>query len=130
VIIAARVGQPVTGAAMNLVAYQGDGEVVFDSVEAVGATPGIRVLGYRVVLPTGNGIVGSAREWPPSGYELHGVAGFAYTAEGPTPQIVVGVEASRQGRSGIDGFRLRYHVGGQQYVVSYAQAVQVCVPGC
>ena len=128
--VTAQLGQTVTAAAMDLVAYRGEGRVVLDSVEAVDVTPGIGVVGYLVLLPHAAGTIESAAEWPPAGYDVREVQGFTYRALSTQPQIIVGLKALSDGRSSIAGFRLRYRVGGAEYVVSYAQQIDVCVPSC
>jgi hypothetical protein len=124
------IGTPWSAAAVDLGPFEGADAAVFDAVEAVGATGGIRVLGFRVVEPTIAGNVGIVAGFPPPGYTVRPVAGSRFTPGAPPPQIVVGVEATRNGRSSIAGFRLRYHIGNRAYVASFAQGVNLCVPDC
>lgn len=123
-------GTPWTAAAIDLGPLPGASAAVFDAVEAVGVTGGIRVLGFRVVEPTFAGSLGIVTGFPPPGYTVRPVAGAGFVPGSAPPQIVVGVEATRSGRGSITGFRLRYHVGNRAYVASFAQGVYLCVPDC
>jgi hypothetical protein len=124
------IATPWAAAAVDLGPFQGADAAVFDAVEAVGVTGGIRVLGFRVVEPTIAGNVGIVAGFPPPGYTVRPVAGSRFAPGWAPPQIVVGVEATRNGRSSIAGFRLRYHIGNRPYVASFDQGVYLCVPDC
>ncbi len=99
--------------------------LVIDSIQPDSVPSGLRVLGYEAI-PWGQGGVGSARSFPPSGYhDLSPVNGWL-VRPGEALSVVVGLQPLQAGQFVIPGFTVRYHGGGRSYAAHYLQAVVVC----
>ncbi len=99
--------------------------LVIDSILPDSVPPGLRVLGYEAI-PWGQGMVLSARSFPPSGYHgLSPVNGWL-VHPGEALAVAVGLQPLQAGQFVIPGFTVRYHAGGRSYAAHYLQAEVVC----
>lgn len=122
------VGQPLS-LGLLLPAYTGGQPAVLDSMTAVRPGDGVKILGYEVLSQSDNQhSLTSAAEFPPTGYTLHPLHGYAYTKADGHLQIVIGLSVSTPGVFHIHGFTLAYHVGPKHYTATYRRFVALCSP--
>lgn len=122
--ISARIGDRLS-MGVDSPTYHGSAVIVIDALVPDSVPVGLRVLGYRAIA-WGEGSVGAARGFPPTGLRLQRVDG-SRVLPGQGAQITIGLEPLRAGVLVIPGFTLRYHIGWHRYAAHYLQAVQVCV---
>lgn len=99
-------------------------------VEPVGATPGLRILGYRVLRTTENkgGGLGSSPGFPTQGWRVHSLPGAEINGDAGTTQVVVGLQAEEDGQSHVLGFILHYTVGSTRYRALIRHGIVLCAP--
>ena len=99
--------------------------VTLDAVELVRPSPGLVVVGLRVVRPS-SGLIGFLAGWERSGLEPEGtLVGPGRTNE---RELVVGLRVDAPGRYRVDGVRVRYHDALRRYVATFEHTILLCGP--
>jgi hypothetical protein len=109
--------------------YTGSTPAVLESLAPIRRASGMTILGSSILTQVENThSLTSAYQYPPDGYTVHPLNGFAYAASDGKVEIVVGLQVSSGGVFSLHGFTLAYHVGAKHYVATYARLVTICSP--
>jgi hypothetical protein len=123
-------GQPVSFGMLTFRDKQLSVRAVLESIHATSVPPGLRVLGFRVIERNIGSSIDTVNRFPPPGYVVHLVAGYAFKGGSKEVQIIVGLEAMKPGALTFPQFVLRYRVGSSQYVATYQVGATICTrPG-
>jgi hypothetical protein len=107
--------------------YDARTPVVLESVRPAAPVDGLRVLGFSVIRPEENGTgIGSVDGYPPEGFVVHRLEGFAFTGDARQIEVIVGVESTRPGAFEITDFVLRYRIGSSEYEATYPFGAAIC----
>jgi hypothetical protein len=100
-----------------------------EGVDAVEATPGMRIVGgYAQPIDDGPGVgLGAGFPPTPSGTIHAAVRGFA-VRPGDEVRIVLGVVVDRTGRQQFLRLRLRYRVGSHGFASTWPLGLRLCAP--
>jgi len=119
-------GHAISIGVISFDAYDARTPVVLESVRPVSSPVGLRLLGFSVIRTDEHGGVGTVDGFPPRGFVVHPVAGYSFTGDMRTVQVIVGLEATRAGAFVIPGFALRYRIGTSEYEATYPFGAAIC----
>jgi hypothetical protein len=114
---------------LDIPRYGGAQELVIDSLDPVRETPGMRVLGYRWLVPAeNNGGLEGGDGFPPKGWLVHPLSDARVGDGLESGEILVGVEATEIGFQNVLGFWVNYHIGQKHYTAVVRHSITICAP--